>query len=101
MAKIMIDKNGAEIDVEGLPDDLLSELTCARDKLEEQIISLFSANGDPLTLDQILVGLYRQHGVLKKRRFMRNKLYRMSEVDAVEGRKGIYQIHAALIDATK
>jgi len=93
--KKYVDSAGAIIDIDGLPSDLVAQLSCARDPLEETIIGLFSDGRDRLSLDQILVLLYREHRILKKRRFLQNKLYRMPEIDTEPDRKGIYTLHPA------
>jgi hypothetical protein len=92
-----IDSNGAAIKTDDLPLELLSELSCAPDPLESQIIAIIPADGSGITLDQILIALYRRHSILKKRRFLQNKLYRMSEVDGVADKKGVYVLHPALV----
>lgn len=93
---IYIDNNGSEIDTEGLPQSVIDELMCIPDGLEGQILSLLPQDGSGISLDAILVGLYRQYSVTKRRRFMQNKLYRMKEVDTLEGSKGVYTLHPAL-----
>lgn len=93
-----IDAVGADIDLTGLPAELLNELSCIPDEFEKQVINLLPTDGSAVSLDAILVGLYREHGILKKRRFLQNKLYRMEEVETVEDKKGHYQLHPALVD---
>jgi len=77
--------------IHDLPHELLDELSVAKtDEIEDQIVTVINAYGNEASLDQILVGLYRKFGVVQKRRFLQNKLYRMSMVWSVPGRKGIY-----------
>lgn len=77
--------------VHDLPPELLEELSIAKsDELEDQLVTVINAYGGEATLDQILVGLYRKFKVSQKRRFIQNKLYRMSMVWSVDGKKGVY-----------
>ena len=77
--------------IHDLPQELLDELSVSKtDEIEDQIVTVINAYDGEATLDQILVGLYRKFRVVQKRRFMQNKLYRMSMVWSVPGRKGIY-----------
>lgn len=77
--------------IHDLPPELLEELSITKgDELEDQLVTVINAYGGEASLDQILVGLYRKFKVQQKRRFLQNKLYRMSMVWSVEGRKGIY-----------
>ena len=74
-----------------LPEALLSELSVTKtDELEDQLVTVINAYGDTASLDQILVGLFRKFDVVQKRRFIQNKLYRMTMVWSVSGKKGIY-----------
>lgn len=77
--------------IHDLPAELLSELSVSKtDELEDQIVTVINAYGGEASLDQILVGLYRKFKTVQKRRFMQNKLYRMSMVWSVDGKKGVY-----------
>jgi hypothetical protein len=94
-----LDKNGVEIDVDGLPEELLAELKIIPDDLEDKVFELLPVDGSGISLDQVLVDLYKKHGLLKKRRFMQSKLYRMKNVVCGEGQNGIYARHPALVEA--
>lgn len=77
--------------IHDLPQELLGELSVSKtDELEDQIVTVINAYGGEASLDQILVGLFRKFEIVQKRRFMQNKLYRMSMVWSVDGRKGVY-----------
>jgi len=84
-------------DLSDLPPELIDELTTPRaDELETQIIDVIRAYGDTADLDQVLVGLYRKFGVVQKRRFLQNKVWRMAQKGAlwsIKGRKGVYTLH--------
>ena len=78
-------------DIHDLPQEVLDELSIATaDKIDDQIVTVINAYGATATIDQILVGLYRKFKVGQKRRFLQNKLYRMSMVWSVPGKKGVY-----------
>jgi len=80
-----------------LPEDLLSELSIAiKADLDDQLVTVISAYDGVASLDQILVGLYRKFGVIEKRRFIQNKLYRMDSIATVKGRKGIYALSSSI-----
>jgi|ETNmetMinimDraft_33_1059910.scaffolds.fasta_scaffold117111_1 hypothetical protein len=84
-------------DISDLPPELLNELSVVRtDELEDQILSIMHACEDGVVnIDQVLVGLYRNHGVIKERRFLQNKLYRMSKkaiVFPVPGERAVYSL---------
>jgi len=77
--------------IHDLPQELLDELSVAKtDELEDQLVTVINAYGGEASLDQILVGLYRKFKVSQKRRFLQNKLYRMTVIWGVDGKKGIY-----------
>lgn len=79
--------------IHDLPQELLDELSVAKtDELEDQIVTVINSYAGEASLDQILVGLFRKFKVVQKRRFLMNKLYRMSMVWGVDGKKGIYTI---------
>ncbi len=66
------------------------------DELETQIVIVMKAcEGNDANLDQILVGLYRKFKVAQQRRFLQNKLYRMSKkglVHQVPGQRAVYTL---------
>ena len=77
--------------IHDLPPELQNELSVTKaDALEDQLVTVINAYGGQASLDQILVGLYRKFEISQKRRFLQNKLYRMSMIWSVPGRKGIY-----------
>lgn len=79
--------------IHDLPQDLLNELSVAKnDELENQIVTVINSYDGEASLDQILVGLFRKFKVAQKRRFLMNKLYRMSMIWSVDGKKGIYTL---------
>ena len=82
-------------DVSDLPPELIRELNLPTDKLESQIMALLQLMGEPIDLDQILIGLYRRFGVIQKRRFLQNKLWRMvnkQQIYKMKDRKGLYAL---------
>ena len=82
-------------DVSDLPPELIRELNLPTDKLESQIMALLQLMGEPIDLDQILIGLYRRFGLIQKRRFLQNKLWRMvskKQIYKGKDRKGVYAL---------
>lgn len=81
-------------DLADLPEELRAELSFPQaDELETQLHAVIVALDGTAALDQILVGLYRRFGVVQKRRFLQNKLYRMSGkglIHSVPKRRGVY-----------
>lgn len=86
-------------DLSDLPAELLSELSVAQiDVLERQILSVLEALGGSADLDQILIGLYRKHQIVQKRRFLQNKLWRMvrkGRVQKPKGARGLFRLEAS------
>jgi len=83
-------------DLSDLPPELLEELSAPRgDDLEYQIVDVVQAYGGTADLDQILVGLFRKFEVVQKRRYLQNKIWRMSQKEmlwSIKGKKGVYTI---------
>ncbi|MGO9446294.1 MAG: hypothetical protein ACLPXB_16170 [Thiobacillaceae bacterium] len=81
-------------DLEGLPEELLNELSVSdADKTEFAIVNLINEHGGILSLDKILIGIYKKTGEIIKRQNMTSRLYRMSQkglVYSVSGKKGFY-----------
>lgn len=85
-------------DISDLPPEVLAELNLTKiDELEQQLRDIVVAADGEIGLDPIIIALYRRHNVTLARRFVMNKLYRMAQkgiIEAVEGRKGVYQVVA-------
>jgi hypothetical protein len=81
-------------DVEGLPEELLKELSISEgDKTEFAILQTIEEAGGVVSLDRILIELYRKTGEIMKRAGMTSKLYRMGQkglVFSVPTKKGVY-----------
>jgi len=82
-------------DIEGLPDELMKELSVRNDKVEFAILNLLEEAGGVMSLDQIIVGLYRITNKIYKRTRTTNKLYRMAQnglISSVPAKKGVYSL---------
>ena len=84
-------------DLSDLPEEVIAQLSLTKvDELEQQLRDIVaSGDGAEVGLDAIIIELYRRHKVIHERRFIMNKLYRMSQkgvISGVEGRKGVYAI---------
>lgn len=91
----LLSLNPSELD--DLPEEVLSELSeAARDKTDAQILQLIEDNNGVITLDQLLIRLYKKHGETFKRQLLTNRLYRMVQAGllyGVSGKKGAYSIN--------
>lgn len=66
-------------DIEGLPPELMQELSISdADRLEFTIVELINDAGGVLSLDKILIGLYRKTGEVHKRSTLTSRLYSRS-----------------------
>jgi hypothetical protein len=87
-------------DLSDLPEELVSQLNLVRvDELEQQIRDIVAAaDGREVSVDSVMIELYRRHKRIEQRRFIMNKLYRMAQknlIHSVDGRKGVYFIPKA------
>lgn len=65
-------------DIEGLPQELLDELNLTdSDHAEFDIVNIIKKHGGTMSLDHLLIALYKSTGVVHKRRSLTSKLYRM------------------------
>ncbi|MGI8738531.1 MAG: hypothetical protein ACR2KU_02415 [Gammaproteobacteria bacterium] len=81
-------------DLEGLPDEQIAELNISSvDRVEFDILNLLEDSGGIMTLDQILIGLYRKTQAVQKRQTITSRIYRMGQknlIYSVPRRKGVY-----------
>lgn len=81
-------------DLEGLPDEVLSELSISEgDKAEFDILVLLDDAGGVVSLDRLIVALWRKRGELHKRPALVSRLTRMVEkglVYSVPGKQEVY-----------
>ncbi|HTZ78940.1 MAG TPA: hypothetical protein VMC10_13575 [Stellaceae bacterium] len=81
-------------EIEGLPEELIKELSISEgDKTEFAILSVMEAARGIISLDRLLIELYKKTGEIHKRQALVSKLYRMgqkSQVFSVPGKKGVY-----------
>lgn len=82
-------------DLQDLPEELKAELQVSKlDVLEEQILSVIKNRYDGIAnIDEVLVGLFRDHKVVQKRSTVGARLYRMGKdklLFSVPKKKGVY-----------
>lgn len=81
-------------DIDGLPPELIQELSISdTDMAEFAIISIMNDAGGIMTLDKILIALYKRTGEVNKRTTVNGRIYRMVQkgsLFAVPGKKGVY-----------
>lgn len=81
-------------DIADLPAELVEELNLSDgDKAEFAILAALEESGGVITLDRLLIALYRKTGEIHKRNALTNRLHRMSQKGRVfnaPGKKGVY-----------
>lgn len=81
-------------DIEGLPDELLQELSLSDgDKTEFAIVNAIEEASGIISLDKLLIALYKKTGEIHKRNSLYSKLSRMASkslIHYVPGKKGVY-----------
>lgn len=81
-------------ELEGLPKEVLDELsTSGTDTVGYAILDMMEQRGGLMSLDQIIVGLYREFGEIHKRQSVTSRMYRMAQRGLVKnypGKKGVY-----------
>ena len=84
-------------EITSLPEELLEELSSSQyDKGELQVLKMMREYGGIISLDRILVNLYKQTGEITKRPALTSRLYRMVQKEvifSVPGKKGFYSLH--------
>jgi hypothetical protein len=87
-------------DTKDLPDIISKELRykqSAPDVFARNIIDLLKTSNRILIIDEVMVGLFRKFGVIKKRNQVMTKLYNMSKekqptIASVKGKCGCYEL---------
>jgi len=81
-------------DVQGLPDELVQELSLSDgDKTEFAIVNAIEEAGGIISLDRLLIALYKKTGEIHKRTSLVSRLNRMATKNSiyyVPGKKGAY-----------
>lgn len=83
-------------DLESLPEEQIKELSISSaDKAEFSIISMLEKHGGIMSLDQIIVALFRETNEVQKRATVTARLYRMGQktmLYTVPLKKGVYSL---------
>jgi len=81
-------------DIDGLPDELIRELSLSSaDKTEFSIVNAIEEAGGIISLDKLLIALYKKTGEIHKRTSLYSRLARMVQKNLiyyVPGKKGVY-----------
>lgn len=79
-------------DLEGLPEEVLKQLGINEsDRQELAIVEMLEQAGGMMTLDQIIIALWRQRQEIADRGKLNSKLYRMTQKQMIySAGKGIY-----------
>lgn len=84
-------------DIQGLPDELIKELNVTDTDRQEMVIEhIIAQSGGVLSLDKILVELYRRTREVHKRNTLTSRLFRMAQrgmIYNVPGKKGVYSTY--------
>ncbi|SFJ00070.1 hypothetical protein [Nitrosomonas sp. Nm34] len=87
-------------DLEGLPQELLDELNISdSDKQELEIIKSLENAGGVLTIDKLMIQLYRDTGAIHNRKQLAAKLYRMTSKGLLrsnQDKRGAFEIADSL-----
>ena len=86
-------------DLSDLPESLLRQIPATRvDDQERAILDVVKLRyGGVASVDEILVGLYRQEGVVHERKKLASKLYRMVTgtprlLEGLKDKRGVYRL---------
>lgn len=83
-------------DIEDIPDELFEQLSVTdADRQEFQLFDLIEEHGGVMSLDKILVTLYRTTGEVHDRTKLNQRLYRMvvkGTLHPVPNHKGVYSV---------
>lgn len=84
-------------DTSDLPEELRSQVAGSKlDEIEQKIVSTLRDRYDGIAnVNELMVGLFRDHQVIEDRKVLVNKLYRMNKAGVVESvpkRKGVYAL---------
>ena len=81
-------------DIEGLPPELIEELSISdSDMADFAILSAVDEAGGVVSLDKLLILMFKKTGEIHKRAALNSRIYRMVQkgtMFAVPGRKGVY-----------
>lgn len=84
-------------EIDGLPEELLKELNVSdTDKQDFMVEHLIAQAGGILSLDKIMIELYRRTGEIPKRNTITSRLYRMAGkgmIYNVPAKKGVYSTY--------
>jgi len=85
-------------ELKDLPEDVLNQLSISdSDKQEFEIVDAIERNGGMMSLDMLIVTLYRETKKVWERSRLNAKLYRMSQkglIRSVPGKKAVYSTEA-------
>ncbi len=83
-------------DLDGLPEELINELNLSdSDKQEFEILGSLEKAGGVLTIDKLMIQLYRDTGKINNRKALAAKLYRMTQKNLIKSnpeKRGAYEI---------
>lgn len=98
MAENLFDLN----DLSDLPEDMRKDVESRRlDDFESKILDLFEIANRQLTIDEVMIALFRKFSLRKNRRQVMNKLYQMGNPKTgrlISVKKGVYKLKIEEVD---
>jgi len=87
-------KRLSESDIKDLPLELVEQLSVGNIKTSLcPITSVMKNNGGAMSIDHILIALYKQTKIVHKRKILTAKLYRLEKKKIIKNEKcGVYSI---------
>ena len=82
-------------DIKDIPDDVRKETKALRRDGDIDLICKLFEIKSPLSLDEILVGLYRKFKIQKERKWLMSAMHRASRsgmVERADGKRGVYKL---------
>jgi len=84
-------------DIIGLPPELIAQLSIDESDLADfQVLDLIEESGGTMSLDRIIIGIFRKNGEISDRSKLNARLYRLAQkglLYPVPGRKATYSIY--------
>lgn len=81
--------------LDDVPDEVVEELKISRaDKADAEVLELFRLANRPLTISEVLIGLFRRFKVADKRAAVNARLYRLAQSGLLEpsDERGVYRL---------
>ena len=95
---------GYRIQIDGLPDEIKEQLNIYKKRKRDRIVAVIDdLYGGIANIDEIFVGVYLKYNKILKRKYVANKVYKLSKsgfLYKIKGNKGIYTTDEELQDCS-